>query len=301
MSATLPPETVDNEPFRISSDALRVRWPVVAGLVVSLLLHALIAFIWVGFDPRDLSEDTQYVAIEMIQEAPPPAPTPEPPKPPPPPPPPPPAPPSPPPPPAPAAAPPLAFVPPPVQQETAPNASRSAAPRSAPRAPAPAPAPSPQPRNPESRDGLLAPNAPAERAAPKAGISTKTEKDSTSAAPAGDKVSQSETDFILTQVLRVWLIDYRASRFRDIVISGTFQLNPDGTLGPPFGSKDPWDLYQMVPNYAELLQPAMRDQRTVLESFLGALRQAQPFRRQADAPPMTAPKLLTFAFRLGEL
>lgn len=136
---------------------------------------------------------------------------------------------------------------------------------------------------------------------PKAGISAKTEKDSTSPVPAGDKVSQSEADFILAQILRVWLIDYRSPRFKDVIISGTFQLNPDGTLGPPFGSKDPWAPDRMILNYAEVLRPAARDQRTALESFLGAMRQAQPFRRQPDAPPMTAPKILSFAFSLGDL
>ena len=295
MSATLPPETVDDEPFRISSDALRVRWPVVAGLIVSLLLHVLIGLVWVGFEPLDLSDDAKYITIEMVPETAPlqPPPAPEPPKPP--------APLPPAPPLPPAVAPPPPFVPPPIQQETAPSAPQSAAPRAAQRAPAPVLAPAPQPRNPESRDGLLAPNVPVERAAPKPGISTRTEKDSVAAAPAGEKVSQSEVDFILTQVLRAWLIDYRSPRFKDITISGTFQLNPDGTLGSPFGSKDPWDLERMIANYAELQRPAARDQRTALESFLGAMRQAQPFRRQPDAPPMTGPKLLTFAFRLGDL
>ncbi len=304
MNATIPPETIDDEPFRISSDALRVRWPVVAGLIVSLLLHALIGLVWVGFDPRDLAEGEQYVAIEMVQEpapVPPPAPVPEPPKPPPPPPPPPPVPPpAPPPPPPPVAAPPVPIPPPPpIQQETAPNAAQSAAPRSAPRAPAPVP--TPQTRNPESRDGLLAPNAPAERTTPKPGVTAKTEKDSAPAGPTGEKLSQSEIDFILTQIKRAWLIDYRAPRFKDVVISGNFQLNPDGTLGPPFGVRDPWAPEKMIANYIDLLNPAARDQRTALESFLGAMRQAQPFRRQPDAPPMTEPKILSFSFRLGDL
>jgi hypothetical protein len=305
MNATLPPETIDDEPFRISSDALSVRWPVVAGLIASLLLHVLIGLVWMGFEPRDLSDDTQYVAIEMVQEAPPPpAPVPEPPKPPPPPPPPPPAPPAPPqpapPPPAPAM--PLAVQP--VQRESAPYAPQSTAPRPLPRPSAPAAAPPAAPsvpRNPESRDGLLAPNPTPERPVPKSGSSAGRVNEGEVAAKAGDKLTQSEVDFLLAQVLRVWLIDYKSPRFKDIAFAITLELRPDGMLGPPFGAGDPWAPERMISNYAELQNPQARDVRTALESFLGALRQAQPFKRQPDAPPLTAPKFFTFAFSLGDL
>ncbi|MBI3506992.1 MAG: hypothetical protein HY059_19315 [Proteobacteria bacterium] len=306
MTAISPPEAAD-ESFRMSSDALSVRWPVVAGLLVSLLLHLLVGLMWIGFQPLDLSDADQYVAIEMVPETalppppPPPPPAPEPPKPPPPPPPPP----EPPAPPPPAAAPAMPFAPPPpIQRETATNAPQSAAPRpAAPRAPAasaPAPAPA-TPRNPESRDGLLAPNASAEQAQSKSGLKANKGRESEATAPVGEKLTQSEVDFLLAQVLRVWLIDYRAPRFKDIIISGTFQINPDGSLGAPFGNRDPWEPEKMISNYAELQRPEARDQRTALESFLGAMRQAQPFKHQPDASPMAAPKLLSFAFRIGDL
>jgi len=310
MTTALPPDAA-HETFRISDDAMRVRWPIFAGLLLSLLLHFLIALSWIELQPRELSDAERYVSIELVPESalapPPPAPVPEPPRvePPPPPPPPTPAPPPPPPP----APPPAAALPPPpppqaVQRETAPSAPQSSTPRPAQRAAAPpVPAAPTAPRLPESRDGLLAPNAaPVDREAPKPGISSsRTRAAEPSSGPVGEKVSQSELDHLLAQVLRAWLIDYRAPRFKDIVISGNFQLNPDGTLGAPFGIRDPWAPEKMIANYAELQRPDLRDQRTALESFLGAMRQAQPFKRQPDAPPMTAPKVLSFSFRLGDL
>lgn len=150
----------------------------------------------------------------------------------------------------------------------------------------------------ESRDGLLAPN---ERPAPQTGLAASRTRPEESAGPTGEKLTQSEVDHLLAQVFKVWLIDYRAPRFKDIVISGNFQLNPDGTLGSPFGLRDPWAPEKMIANYADVQRPEMRDQRTALESFLGAMRQAQPFKRQPDAPPLTSPKVLSFAFRLGDL
>lgn len=292
MTVAVPPDGT-HETFRISDDALRMRWPVVVGLLLSLMLHALVGLIWIQFEPRALPEADQYVPIELVQLAPPPEPVREAPPPPPP------------PPPPPAPPPPAAVAPPPppppvIQRETATSAPQSSTPRPtqpAARPAAPAAAPT-QPRVPESRDGLLVPN---ERPAPQTGVSASRARSAEPAGPVGEKLSQSEVDHLLAQVFRVWLIDYRAPRFKDIVISGNFQLNPDGTLGAPFGLQDPWAPEKMIANYAEVQRPDMRDQRTALESFLGAMRQAQPFKRQPDAPPMTAPKVLSFSFRLGDL
>ncbi|MBL8832233.1 MAG: hypothetical protein JNL71_07565, partial [Rhodospirillales bacterium] len=272
MNVAAPPDGT-HETFRISDDALRMRWPVVVGLLLSLLLHALVGLVWIGLEPRALPEAEVYVPIELVQIAPPPEPVREPPPPPPAPPP---APPPPPPPPlAPAASAPPPPPPPVIQRETAASAPQSSAPR--PASPAARPAP---PRVPESRDGLLAPN---ERPAPQTGVSAGRTRPAEPAGPVGEKLSQSEVDHLLAQVFRAWLIDYRAPRFKDIVISGNFQLNPDGTLGSPFGLNDPWAPDKMIANYADVQRPDMRDQRTALESFLGAMRQAQPFRRQPDA------------------
>lgn len=298
MNLTAPVDAADGE-LRDASRALSARWPVVAGLLLSLLLHLMFGFLLVELPDREdsLTQDV-VIPIEFIAEppAPPPvpklAPTP---------------PPSPPPPPEiPAESPKAAAAPalPPqvVQRETAPTAQHSSAPRpQQPRAVSPAAPVKPvQPRPAENRDGLLPALPPVEKR-PALGITSGRTTDTAPVGPVGEKLSQSEVDFLLSQVLRVWLIDYHAPRFKDIVISGNFQLNPDGTLGAPFGVNDPWTLERMVSNYSELLRPDARDQRAAIESFLAAMRQAQPFQRQADAPPMISPKILSFSFRLGDL
>jgi len=305
-------EPMADETFRLSDDTLRLRWPILVGLLVSILLHlgAVVAVLVIQAVPSSVPpETTQLVALEMVTEPPPPPPPPQPAVAPPPPPPPQAdiVPPPPPPPAAPAAERAQLPLPPPPQLETAAPAAESSAPRQAPRAPPaplpPAPAPAPPraaplpPRAAESRDGLLAPAPPA--AAP--GV-TAERAPSGASGPPGEKLSQSEMDHMLAQVLAVWVIDFRAARFKDIVISGNFILLPDGSLGAPFGARDPWAPEKMISNYDELVRrPDLRDHRTVLESFLGALRQAQPFRRQPGAPATTEPKIMGFAFRLGDL
>jgi hypothetical protein len=310
MNAAVEP-TAD-ETFRLSDDTLRLRWPILVGLLVSILLHlgAVVAVLVIQSAPSSVPpEATQLVALEMVAE--PPAPPPRPAPPPPPPPPPPPQPEAAPPPPP---APPVAEraplpPPPPPQLETAAPAAESSAPRPVPRAqPAPTPPaaapppprtapPAPPPRAAESRDGLRPPVPPA----PAPGV-TAGRAPSGVSGPPGEKLSQSEMDHMLAQVLAVWVIDFRAARFKDIVISGNFILLPDGSLGAPFGARDPWAPEKMIANYDELVRrPDLRDQRAVLESFLGALRQAQPFRRQPGAAPTGEPKIMSFAFRLGDL
>ncbi len=292
---------------RDESRALSARWPASAGLVLSLLLHAVFGLLVIEFQARDSAEATDTVIpVELVVEAP--VPPPQPPSPPP----------------EPQAQPrqpppqqqpeirqleppKLAPAPPPqiVQRETAPSADRSSAPRqSAPRTSAPepaAPAAVPPPRPADSRDGLRSPAPPAEQPRPASSLSVGRGAANQPAGPSGEKLSQSEVDFLLAQVFKVWLIDYRSARFKDIVISGNFLLNPDGTLGAPFGVNDPWAPEKMVADYATLLRPEFREHRTALESFLAAMRQAQPFKRQPDAPPLASPKIMSFSFRLGDL
>ncbi|MBL8806392.1 MAG: hypothetical protein JNN22_06060 [Rhodospirillales bacterium] len=300
LAAQIDPASPDVD-LRDASRALASRRPIVAGLLLSLLLHVVFGLLVIEFPARDDAALREIVIpVELLAEPPsPPAPVPK-------------TPPQaqvPPEPPArppepkaePAPQPPIA---PPqiIQRETAPNAARSSAPRpQPPRATAPTATPKPVPVRPaESPDGLQ-PAAPPVEKRPALGVSTGRTTDIGPAGPAGEKLAQSDVDYLLAQVLRVWLIDFRSPRFKDIVISGNFQLNPDGTLGAPFGVNDPWAPERMVSNYSELLRPEARDQRTALESFLAAMRQAQPFRRQPDAVPLTGPRIMSFSFRLGDL
>jgi hypothetical protein len=156
-----------------------------------------------------------------------------------------------------------------------------------------------------SPDGLLKPAAPpqAERKPP--GIVSSSRGSAAAPppqGPPGEELTQSEIDHLLAQVFAVWIIDYRSPRFANLTIGGAFELRPDGTLSAPFGPYDPWRPDLMIYDYDKLLaRPDLREQRSITESFLGALRQAQPFKRQPDAPPLTAPKVLRFGFRLGDI
>jgi hypothetical protein len=198
--------------------------------------------------------------------------------------------------------------PPPVQRETARNAERSSSPNQAPaRAPSgaaavPPPSQAATPPPSTSRDGLLAPAPPRPRDEPRGLSAVRGPVQPPSGGAPGETLTQSEIDHLLAQVFAVWIFDFRNPRFRDLTIMGAFELNPDGTLAAPFGAYDPWRPERMIADYETLLaRPDQREQRTVLESFLGAMRQAQPFLRQPDAPPIAGPKVLRFAFRLGDL
>jgi hypothetical protein len=120
------------------------------------------------------------------------------------------------------------------------------------------------------------------------------------AGPPGEKMTQSESDFFLSQIVAAWVIDFDAPQFRNIVISGAYKVLPDGTIAPPFGKNDPWDMRAMVNNWDALARaPDAGAYRTAIETFLRAMRLAQPF----HMPPGAAgyPKIMTLNFRIGDL
>ena len=55
-------------------------------------------------------------------------------------------------------------------------------------------------------------------------------------------------------------------------------LGSDGMLLPPFGKNDPWDPKKMVKEYEYLTNREHEAERVAIESFLNAVRSAQPFR-----------------------
>jgi hypothetical protein len=113
--------------------------------------------------------------------------------------------------------------------------------------------------------------------------------------------TQDEKDFILSQILPFWLIDYRNPRFARIVFGGRFTLGADGMLLPPFGKNDPWEPTQMVKGYDQLLAREREAERTAIESFLNAVRAAQPFRLPPGVDPRAFPREIPVYFRLGDL
>lgn len=120
------------------------------------------------------------------------------------------------------------------------------------------------------------------------------------AGPPGAQMTQSESDYFLSQVVAAWVIDFDAPQFRNIKIYGHYRVLPDGMLAPPFGKNDPWDMHAMVNNWAEIEnEPRAASFRTAIETFLRAMRLAQPFTMPPDAQGY--PKILSLNFRIGDL
>lgn len=302
--------------------------PLAWALIASILLHLLLLLLWVAAEQRDLPPaEPEIVAIPMEFVAPPPPPAPpaarEAPRPPPP---------------APQVAPP---PPPPLppQLETATPAERSssptpdARPETVPpidRRATPAPSPSPAMREavapeppataaeappvPTSPDGL-APPPPApvpRRAAPAASPAQRQAQVQDEARPTvgggvpSERVTQAETDFLLAQILRNWLLDYSNPRFAKIQISFFFIIEPDGMLRDEMNARAPLDYRRIISDYdaivaASARNPEARDARSLLESFVAAARAAQPFARPPGAPPVTQPRQLEIRFVMGDL
>jgi hypothetical protein len=195
---------------------------------------------------------------------------------------------------------PLVERPPPPQLEAAPPAAQSAPPPGPARArvrlhsalDSAGPAPNP---------GLRAPPAPA---APKAELSTGGGAGivaSLGRSGGQGPATQDEKDFLLAQVMPFWLLNYRDPRFHNVVFRGYFTLRSDGMLEAPFGKNDPWDPSVMIGDYDRLLARQQDPQRQAIESFLRAVRAAQPFKLQPGIDPKSYPRQVAVFFRLGDL
>ncbi|MFM7345555.1 MAG: hypothetical protein ACKO1J_09350, partial [Tagaea sp.] len=127
--------------------------------------------------------------------------------------------------------------------------------------------------------------------------------------PAGlpaERVTQSETDFLLAQILRNWLLDYRNPRLSEVILQFWFVVDPDGRVPPPLSGDGPPDFAQMILNYPDLvraaqLDPRYRDMRTALETFIVAARASLPFAPQPGVPRAAGPRSLLIEFKLGDL
>lgn len=116
------------------------------------------------------------------------------------------------------------------------------------------------------------------------------------------EMTQSESDFFLSQIVQAWVIDFDAPQFRDLVIEGNFRVLPNGMLGPPYGKNDPWDMRVMVRNWQQierLTGPQAAAYRTAIESFMRAMRLVQPLKLPPDARGY--PKVLSLEFQIGDL
>jgi hypothetical protein len=193
---------------------------------------------------------------------------------------------------------PVTERPPPPQLSEAPVAERSV------------PPPGPARERPSARAGVDSkgpapvpglPMPPAPRA-PKAELSTGGGAGVVASLPprsGEDKARQDEKDFLLAQVLPFWLLNYKDPRYRHVVFRGHFVLRADGMLDPPFGKHDPWQPNVMIDGYDTLTGRRNEPQRLAIESFLRAVRAAQPFRLQPGID--SYPRQVPVFFRLGDL
>lgn len=195
-----------------------------------------------------------------------------------------------------------AVRPPPPQLEEAPIAERSR------------PPPQPTRGRSQARTGLdsagpmpvPAPAAPSAPATPKAELSLGGGAGITAALPrAGSenekKAAQDEKDFLLAQIMPFWLLNYRDPRYRDVTFTGQFMLQADGMLAPPFGKNDPWHPRVMIEGYDLLQGQRHESRRLAIESFLRAVRSAQPFRLPPGVDRRNYPHPIPVFFRLGDL
>lgn len=262
----------------VDSAAIRDRRPWFAATVVSLLLHALAAW-WLLGAPwwwREAPPQSQPMVVEMVTV---PAPVP----------------------PEPAlmtqSTLPAVPPPPPPQLSEAPIAERSM--------PPPTPRSSPQPARPRADSPpTVSPGQRSTAALPPRESGESTPLEAERIRPGGTPpeaiASQTVQDVILKQISRHWIIDVRGPTYRDVVLTVRFNLLPSGMLGPPFGRNDPWDLRAMLADYDGMMRPENRILRTAVETFLLAMRQAQPFQLPPDGRS-DEERILPLSFRLRDL
>jgi hypothetical protein len=190
--------------------------------------------------------------------------------------------------------------PPPPQLQTAAPAERSEPPSGPARARVPL-------RDGQGSRGPVptpAPPAPPAPPAAKAELSLGGGANQVASLPRGGgqgPAKQDEKDHLLAQVLPFWLLNYRDPRYQHVVFRGYFTLRADGMLEPPFGKDDPWDPGVMIGDYDRLKARQLEPQRVALESFLKAVRAAQPFKLQPGIDPKSYPRQVAVFFRLGDL
>ncbi len=147
--------------------------------------------------------------------------------------------------------------------------------------------PSPAPKAPASADGL-APAGEAATARSEAWVKGMLEK--------SPPVTQSEHDFILAQILKMWRVDPNSYVPPDLVIFVDALVLANGELGSPLNKADPWNPGKLMPNYTQ--QPPYL--KKAIDSFILAIRLAQPL-ELPQQPPGYWPRRMKFAFRFSDV
>ncbi|MDR3435825.1 hypothetical protein [Telmatospirillum sp.] len=110
--------------------------------------------------------------------------------------------------------------------------------------------------------------------------------------PEGPELTQSEQDFVLSQVMKYWHVDFHAPEARGLTMEGVFFVQADGTLMSPVNKNDPWNPSVVVEDYPKL----GRYQREAVDGFLLALRLCQPLELPSSKGPWPRKVVIRFAF-----
>lgn len=193
----------------------------------------------------------------------------------------------------------------PPERPAAPPAPQ-AEPAAEPQQPAAAPQPPLPVQRPQLEPAPLADKSTASKPSPKTetakparngtGLAVDSGSVSRPAQAAGD-LSQSAQDMVLSQVIRMWHFDPVALRGTRTVLTATLLVNQDGTLSGPMSKNAPWAPGEVIDGYDNMPDGT---NRRMLETFLLALRVAQPLRLPPDdGKPW--PRRMVLRFRPGDL
>ncbi len=116
--------------------------------------------------------------------------------------------------------------------------------------------------------------------------------------PIGEELSQSEQDYVLSQILPYWKVDTKRPEGRGMVLEAIIEINADGTLMHPLGRDDPWNPNGIIGGYAEMVRLGYTYKREALEGFLLALRLSQPIK---VPPGGKFPKWMKLRFAFDDL
>lgn len=116
--------------------------------------------------------------------------------------------------------------------------------------------------------------------------------------PEGPELTQSEHDFILSQIMKYWHVDFHSPEAHGLVLQGVIYINADGTLASPLNKNDPWDPSAVVADYASMVRAGYTFRREAIEGFLLALRLSQPLKLPPTGP---WPRRMVFNFAFDDL
>jgi len=253
----------------------RLAWPLSALLHVGLILLLLNdEFVWGKLSPVVPRE----VAVELV---------PEPSKP------------------LPAKVEPPKSVRPSVEPAPVPAMVAGATPLPPPELPRPLPpqlAPAPLAAHSSAPSHVSSPAEPSHGAAPAvlslAGKDAEKTRPATSNGPERGTLTQSEQDFILSQIMKYWHVDFHSPEGHGLVLRAIILVQADGTLASPMNKNDRWNPAEAIEGYETLVRRGYSYQREALEGFLLALRLCQPLKLP---PGETWPKQMVLRFAFDDL